>query len=51
VTKHCYIGLERMDAILKELEGLRLGMGLSADEEISSDEGADPPQPDNLNAA
>ena len=30
----CYAGLERVDAILKELEQLRVGAGLPADEEI-----------------
>ena len=30
----CYLGLEKIDAILKELESLRIGLGLSPDEEI-----------------
>ena len=41
VTKHCYVGLERLDAILKELEALRAGMGLSPDEELSAAEETD----------
>jgi hypothetical protein len=41
VTKHCYVGLEKIDAILKELEGLRTEMGLSPDEEISVAESAE----------
>jgi hypothetical protein len=34
VMNHCYAGLAKVDAILKELESLRLGMGLTPDEEI-----------------
>ena len=34
VINHCYVGLERLDAILKELETRRAEMGLVADEEI-----------------
>ena len=34
VMNHCYVGLERLDAILKELEARRAEMGLVADEEI-----------------
>jgi hypothetical protein len=34
VMNHCHVGLERLDAILKELESRRGEMGLVADEEI-----------------
>lgn len=34
VMHHCYAGLEQIDAILKELAGLRLAEGLAEDEEI-----------------
>lgn len=34
VVNHCYVGLERLDAILKELETCRAETGLVADEEI-----------------
>lgn len=36
VMNHCYLGLEKLDSILKELVELRIGMGLSADEEIAA---------------
>ena len=45
VTKHCYAGLQRLDAILKELETLRAGMGLVPDEEMPLAEGADNSEP------
>jgi len=32
VMQHCYSGLEKLDAILKELEALRVSMGLPADD-------------------
>lgn len=44
-TKHCYVGLERLDAILKELEARRTQMGLVSDEEIplvQEDENSEP---------
>lgn len=34
VMNHCYAGLERLDAILKELEARRAEMALPADEEM-----------------
>jgi hypothetical protein len=36
VMHHCYAGLEKMNSILTELATLRLGMGLSADEDITT---------------
>jgi hypothetical protein len=48
VMNHCYVGLERLDAILKELETRRADMGLVADEEIpfteSESENGEPAQ-------
>lgn len=35
VINICYQGLEKVDAILKELTAIRIGMGLPADEEIT----------------
>jgi len=46
VMNHCYAGLKKIDVILRELELLRIGMGLRADEEMPADEGAaDDPLP------
>lgn len=39
VMNHCYADLERIDAILRELELLRIGTGLPADEEMPGEEG------------
>jgi hypothetical protein len=39
VMNHCHAGLEKIDAILKELELLRIGMGLPPDEEIPAEDG------------
>jgi len=36
VMNHCYSGLQKVDSILKELTELRTGLGLPADEEIST---------------
>ena len=42
VAKHCYLGLQRLDAILEELRALRVSIGLSPDEEIQTTSDATP---------
>jgi hypothetical protein len=38
-AQHCYLGLQKLDAILKELAELRSSMGLPPDEEMPTSEG------------
>jgi hypothetical protein len=50
VMNHCHGGLERLDAILKELETRRAEIGLVADEEIPLAEPENEEQPENTEA-
>ncbi len=36
VMNHCYAGLKKLDAMLRELRALRVGMGMPPDEELAA---------------